>query len=108
MAAYFTMKKSVTEKEDIESLLKMGVSFALKQHTAMDQFLQNSEYRVYQQLAQKIREQKKYVSNATQGIAVARTDPNLLFLGEGPYSEWLMNKEACDLKIGKPFCISQI
>ncbi|XP_065062808.1 glutamate receptor 2-like [Rhopilema esculentum] len=99
MAAYFTMKKSVTEKEDIESLLKMGVSFALKQHTAMDQFLQNSEYRVYQQLAQKIGEQKNYVSNASQGIAVARTDPNLLFLGEGPYSEWLMNKDACDLKI---------
>lgn len=108
MAAYFTFSKSVTEQEDIESLLKTGVSFSLKRYTAMDQYLQNSDYRVYRLLSQKIHEQKKFVQNATEGVALVQKEKNLIFLGEGPYSEWLINRKPCDLKIGKnnlPFYI---
>ena len=101
MAAYFTFSKSVTEQEDIESLLKTGVSFSLKQYTAMDQYLQNSDYRVYRLLSQKIHEQKKFVKNAAEGVALVQKEKNLIFLGEGPYSEWLINRKPCDLKIGK-------
>eukprot|EP00112_Aurelia_sp_Birch-Aquarium-sp1_P020682 Seg539.6 transcript_id=Seg539.6/GoldUCD/mRNA.D3Y31 product="Glutamate receptor 2" protein_id=Seg539.6/GoldUCD/D3Y31 len=99
MAAYFTFSKSVTEQEDIESLLKTGVSFSLKRYTAMDQYLQNSDYRVYRLLSQKIHEQKKFVKNATEGVALVQKEKNLIFLGEGPYSEWLINRKPCDLKI---------
>ena len=101
MAAYFTFSKSMTENEDIESLLKEGVSFSLKRNTALDQFLKSSDYKVYKLLAEQIKEQNKYVNNASEGVQKARDVENLLFLGEGPYSEWLMNKESCDLKIGE-------
>ena len=101
MAAYFTFSKSVIESENIESLLKEGVSFSLKKNTALDQFLQKSDYKVYKLLAEKIQQQQQYVKNAVDGIAKVRKDPNLLFIGEGPYSEWQMNKGGCNLKIGK-------
>ena len=100
MAAYFTFSKSMTESENIESLLKEGVTFSLKENTALDQFLRNSDYKVYKLLSEKIQQQQKYVKSAMEGLVKAREDPNLLFIGEGPYSEWQMNKHSCDLKIG--------
>ena len=100
MAAYFTFSKSVVESENIESLLKEGVSFSLKKNTALHQFLKKSDYKVYKLLAEKIQQQQHYVKSAADGLAKARKDRNLLFIGEGPYSEWQMNKGGCDLKIG--------
>ena len=67
----------------------------------MDQYLQNSDYRVYRLLSQKIHEQKKFVKNAAEGVALVQKEKNLIFLGEGPYSEWLINRKPCDLKIGE-------
>lgn len=103
MAAYFTFSRSLTASEDIESLLKEGVSFSLKKNTALDQFLLQSEYQVYRLLSENIRMKDKYVRNAREGIKAAQADANLLFLGEGPYSEWMINQFACDLKIGTRF-----
>ena len=101
MAAYFTFSKSLSESENIESLLKEGVSFSLRKTTALDQYLQNSDYKVYKLLSERITQQQKYVKDVLEGIAKVKEDPNLLFIGEGPYAEWLINKGDCNLKMGK-------
>ena len=102
MAAYFTFSKSLSESENIESLLKAGVSFSIRKNTALDQYLQSSDYKVYKLLAERITQQQKYAKDVPEGIAKVKEDPNLLYIGEGPYPEWLINKGDCNLKMGKP------
>jgi len=99
MAAYFTFSKSLSESENIESLLKAGVSFSIRKNTALDQYLQSSDYKVYKLLAERITQQQKYAKDVPEGIAKVKEDPNLLYIGEGPYPEWLINKGDCNLKM---------
>ena len=99
MAAYFTFAKATAEAGDLEALLKQGVSFIIKPHIAIDQFLKSSEYKVYQLIAQKIQEEKTY-ANRSVGLEMLQRDSNAVMLSEAPYVEWSVNKGLCDIQIG--------
>eukprot|EP00795_Rhopilema_esculentum_P008536 gene8536-14537_t len=100
MAAYFTFAKAKAETGDLEALLKEGVSFIIKPHIAIDQFLKSSEYKIYQLITQKIQQEKSY-ANRSVGIEMLQRDSNAVMLSEAPYAEWSVNKGLCDIQIVK-------
>ena len=102
LAAYFTSTKANDELTDLETLLKSGHSFTIIETYALEQYLKNSDYKVYKRVHERIVLQNTLTKGMGESLKLIRADPNMYYLEEKPFIQWVANKKPCDLKLGKP------
>ena len=101
LAAYFTSTKANDERTDLETLLKSGHSFTTIETYALEQYLKGSDYKVYKRVHERMVLQNTLTNSISESLKLIRADPNMYYLEEKPFIQWVANKKPCDLKLGK-------
>ena len=105
LAAYFTVKKSFNEIQDLETLAKMDYNILIFKHSVIHTQLQTSTYQPHQMIYEKIEAHNAFVHYFEEGMAQIRnsTEKTTILLSESPFLEDLANKKPCDLVAGLKF-----
>ena len=104
LAAFFTSEKAAAEDTSLENLLKYGHEFTTIQNNALEQYLNISDYKVYNRIHERIVMQGNLANSSADAIRRLRADANMYYMEEIPYIKWEINKDPCDLQMGICSC----
>ena len=100
LAAFFTSERASEGDASLENLLKYGHEFTTIENYALEQFLNISDYKVYNRIHERIVMQNNLANSSADALRRVRANPSVYYLEETPFIKWKVNRDPCDLQMG--------
>lgn len=99
LAAFFTSTKASEDDSSLESMLKSGRKFTTVANYALEQYLNISDYKVYNRIHEQMVLQNNLANGSQDAFRRVRSNSEVYYLEEIPFIQWHVEKAPCDLQI---------
>ena len=100
LAAFLTVKNAANPIKSLEDIAKTSYQVGVIGSSSTVDSFENTHYLPFVKIWQRIKAEKTFVENTSDGIQQVREKPNFVFVSAGTTFEYIANHRPCDLMTG--------
>ena len=100
LAAFLTVKNAAHPIKSLEDIAQTSHQVGVIASTSTQQSFATTQYEPHVKIWQRMKAEKTFVQNTSDGIQQVRERSSFVFINDGPILEYIANHRPCDLTTG--------